>query len=368
MKNDWLSCRVVHSIGGIRLINEYEPIVKIHPHAISGKSASFNIPTYHSLFLRIEEVGLPIIGVNFYTYSDQFDGKELPEWRSHYKTSKTVWCNEDSIQIWSNIGTSAHNSKNGKLWDLGSRISQQLRICSWRLKELSESYHSQLISVAGNAEFGEEQRFMNGFTWLCYINIQSFLVDVCILRDYLSEYAASFVFHAEIDDTSPNITAISGLIKHVLKKKTLDDPLFSELNQITSDNGWLRKLGAYRDLVVHSAPLARAEKKLFAIRKTIKIPGGEIPSICCPMPKNPKEISASRANGSMFADFDEQFSKYVGIGDKCDEHIDGLEYCHQILGQISDLSYKLALKSPVEPKIMVFDHTNIIGDVKITYR
>ena len=366
MKNDWLSCRVVHSAGGIRLINEYESIVKIYPHAISGKSASFNTPTYHSLLHKIEEIALPIIGVNFYTYSEQFEGKDLPEWRAYYKGSKTVWCNEDSIQIWSNIGTSAHGSKNGKLWDLGSRISQQLRICSWRLKELSESYHSQLISVADKADFSKEQRFMNGFTWLCYMSIQSFLVDVCILRDYLSEYIASFLFQAELDDASPNITAISGLIKHVLKKKKSNDSLFSELNQITSDNGWLKKLGSYRDLVVHSAPLAQAEKKLFAIRKTIKIPGGELPSICCPMPKNPREISASRANGSMFADFEEQFSKYVGIEDEENEHIDGLEYCHQILGQISELAYKLALKSPLEPQIKMFDYTNIIGEVKIT--
>lgn len=364
MEEEWRSCRVIHSLGGIRLINEYGPPVKIFPNAVNGKIATFETPSYEALFGRSEKIGLPIIGVEFYTHPGQFDGKDIPEWRAFYRSSNTVWGNEEGARLWSDIGTGAHKVKSGRLWDVGSRISQQLRVCGWRLKELSVSYNSQLLSVAEGKDFTTSTRFMNGFTWLCYMSIQSFLIDICILRDYLAEYAACFVFDRAQDKKHMNITTLSGLKKHIIKNN--DDPIAKELDVISGDDGWLKVLGAYRDLVVHSAPLAQAERKLYAITKTAKIPGGELPYICCPIPKNPQEISASRASGSIFKDFEEQFNKYVGIGEKDEHYVDGLDYCHEVLGLMSRLANSLASKSPVKPQMMVFDSSNIIGDVKIS--
>lgn len=358
MIDEWRSCRIVHSLGGIRLINENGPSVRISPNAINGKLATFETPTYGALFGRAERIGLPILGVEFLTHSGQFDGKDIPEWRSYYRSNNTVWGNEECARLWSDIGTGAHKIKRGKLWDVGSRISQQLRVCGWRLKELSDSYNSQLLSVSEDKEFSSNTRFMNGYTWLCYLSIQSFLVDVCILRDYLSEYCASFMFDRVDAKKHMNITTLSGLKKHVLNNKDINDPIAKELNEITSDNGWLKMLGAYRDLVVHSAPLAQAERKLYAITKKTEIPGGELPYICCPIPKNPHQISASRANGSMFENFEEQFNRYIGVGEEESDHIDGLEYCHEILGLMSSLANNLASTSPVKPQMMIFDSSN----------
>jgi hypothetical protein len=368
MVEEWRSCRVVHSLGGIRLINEYGPPVRVIPNAINGKLATFETPSYGALFGRAEKIGLPILGVEFLTHAGQFEGKDIPEWRSFYRSKKTVWENEEGARLWSNIATGAHKAKNGRLWDVGSRISQQLRVCGWRLKELSDSYHSQLLSVVEDNDFTSNTRFVNGYTWLCYLSIQSFLVDICILRDYLSEYAASFVFDRYDSKKYLNITTLSGLKKHILSNKHVDDPIAEYFNEITNDNGWLKVLGAYRDLVVHSAPLAQAERKLYAITKKTEIPGGELPYICCPIPKNPHRISASRANGSMFDNFEEQFNRYIGIGEEESDYIDGLEYCHEVLGLMSELADKLSSRTPVKPEMMVFDSSNIIGDVKVARR
>lgn len=367
MKDEWRSCRVIHSLGGIRLINEYGPPVRISPSAINGKSAAFETPAYGDLFKRTENIGLPIFGVDFLTHSGQFNGKDIPEWRSYFKANNTVWANEEGARLWSDIGTGAHKARCGKLWDVGSRISQQLRVCGWRLRELSDSYNAQLLSVSEDKDFSSNNRFMNGYTWLCYLSIQSFLVDICILRDYLSEYAAGFVFDKTDDKKHINITTLSALKKHILNNNNIDDPIAKELDEITSGDGWLKVLGAYRDLAVHSAPLAQAERKLFAITKKVEIPGGELPYICCPIPKNPHQISAARANGSMFENFEEQFNRYIGVGEEKTDHIDGLEYCHEVLGLMSNLANILASRSPVKPQMMVFDRSNIIGEVKISY-
>ncbi len=368
MNEKWMSYRVVHSRGGIRLVNEYGPPVKILPISKNGKIATFEIPTYAALLDSSKQINVPVIGVEFYSYADQFEGKDIPEWRSYCKTSKNVWSNEEGVQLWSDIGTGAHKAKNGRLWDLGSRISQQLRVSAWRLKELSNSYNYQLLSIIDENGFCHEKKFMNGFTWLCYMSIQSFLVDVCILRDYLSEYAANFVFENLAGTKLPNITTLSGLRKHMLNKGKLEDPLFIELQQITENDGWLKMLSAYRDLVIHSAPLAHAEKKLYAISRTISIPDGELPAICCPIPRNPHGISTARSNGSMFKDFEEQWNKYVGLTLDEGTHIDGLDYCHEVLGYMSELANNLASRSPVKPQMVVIDKSNIIGDIKITRR
>ncbi|RBP33552.1 hypothetical protein DFR37_1342 [Eoetvoesiella caeni] len=366
MSDEWKALRVIHSKGGVRIVNEYDPTVKIIPRTLNEKTATFETPTYGALFDRCEKVGLPVLGVEFFTYAGHFNGEDIPEWRTFYTSRNNVWGNEEGAQLWSNIGTGAYKEKNGRLWDVGSRISHQLRVCSRRLKELSDSYHSQLCSVVGKQDFATNKRFMNGYTWLCYLSVQSFLMDICILRDYLAEYAANFVFEVSNDSQKSSITTLSGLRKYVLRNLNGEDAIAEELNEITEGDGWLKMLGAYRDLIVHSAPLVQAERRLFAIIKTIEIPGGQLPCISCPMPKNPQEIFVSRANGSMFENFEEQFNRYTGIGEGEADYIDGLEYCHKALGMISDLANKLALRSPVKPQMMVFDSTNIIGEVKVS--
>ena len=364
MNKKWLSVRVVHTTGGIRLINEKDPLVRIHPNSVQNKVATFETPEYGTLFESIESLRLPIIGVEFYSYSYQFEGKDLPEWRVYARNSNTVWGNEEGVMLWSNIGTGAHENKNGRLWDVASRISYQLSVCAWRLKELSDSYNSQLISKVSKNDFTNGTRFTDGFTWLCYMAIQSFLVDVCILRDYLSEFAAHFIFHSFVNEKIPNITSLSGLRKIILKKHTSDDELFIEFNQIIEDYGWLKELGEYRDLVVHSAPLAQAEKRLFAVCNTVSINGGELPAISCPLPKNPMGIAVSRAKGTLFEDFEKQFNLFVGASNKEEPHMDGLEYCHSVMTNISDLANKLATRTPVKPKMKVFDNSNIISEFK----
>ncbi len=364
MNKEWLSVRIVHTKGGIRLINENSPLVRIHPETVNNKVGTFKTPNYGALFDSIESLTLPIIGVEFYSYSHQFEGKDLPEWRVYARNRLTVWDNENAAILWSNIGTGAHENRNGRLWDVASRISHQLRVCAWRLKELSDSYNNQLISKISKNNYKNGSRFSDGFTWLCYMAIDSFLVDVCILRDYLSEYAAHYVFNLFVDEKLPNVTSLSGLRKYILKKATSNDELFIEFNKITEEDGWLKDLGGYRDLVVHSAPLAQAEKRLFAICDSVSINGGELPAISCPIPKKPMDIAASRASGSLFEDFEKQFELFVGMTNKKEPQIDGLEYCHSVMANISKLANKLAARTPVKPKVKVFDKSNIIGEFK----
>ena len=150
------------------------------------------------------------------------------------------------------------------LWDTASRIGHQLRVCDWRLREISEAYSNQLLARLKQKDFKIGTRFEDGFTWLTYLSLQSFLVDACILRDYLSEFAAEYIYKPLIDLKNQRITAMAALKKKVLNKISDPDTLTKELEMAAGENGWLTLLGNYRDLVVHSAPLAQAKVKLFS--------------------------------------------------------------------------------------------------------
>ncbi len=363
----WPAARIVHLIGGCRAINNPGPTVKFDPYTLEGKQGQFQVSKYGAIFHSLESLGASIIGVDFYSHVLEVKGSVPPNWRSYHRTKSTSWPTEEVAQKWRNIGHAAFKQKKGKLWDIASRIGHQLRVCDWRLREISGAYCNQLFAKVQMKNFKVGQRFEDGFTWLSYLSIQSFLVDACILRDYLTEFMSEFIYSDMVELGNLKITAMGAFKKKVLNKITELDSFTQELKQETSNDGWITLLGNYRDLVVHSAPLAQAERKLFSICDELKIVGGgRLPIIRCPIPENPAKISNSRSTGSHFEDFDNQFNVFVEAAKGDIPMIDGLDYASAALGNLAKLSDKVAEKSPVVPEMMVFDNSNIIGEVKIT--
>lgn len=159
---------------------------------------------------------------------------------------------------------------------------------------------------------------------------------------------------------------MGSLKKKVLNKISDKDELTNRLQQETSTNGWITLLGNYRDLVVHSAPLANAERNLYATCGEFNTgKGGNLPIIQCPIPENPEEISASRSKGDHFADFEHQLSIFnkAAAGDV--PSTDGMDYSYTALKNLAILAEQFSGKSPIAPKIATFDSSNIIGDIKI---
>jgi hypothetical protein len=161
---------------------------------------------------------------------------------------------------------------------------------------------------------------------------------------------------------------MAGLKKKVLDKIVDADAVTQFLKAATGDGGWRKELGEYRDLVVHSAPLAKAEQKLFAVCDVIDIgeSGGLLPSVRFPIPENPQVISKMRATGDLFEDFTLQFEAFIKAIASEMPNRDGLIYAHDVMSKLVTLSAMLADKSPLRPEMMVFDKSNIIGAVRIT--
>lgn len=364
--NKWPAARIVHLIGGCRAINDHDPVVRFLPNTIEGIPWQIETSAYGAIYGNLESLGFRIIGVDFYSHALEVEGSVPPNWRSYCRTRNTSWPTEEAAQKWRNIGHAGFMRKDGMLWDTASRIGHQLRVCDWRLREISEAYSTQLLARLKRNDFKIGSRFEDGFTWLTYLSLQSFLVDACILRDYLSEFAAEYIYKPMIDLGNLRIMAMGALKKKVLSKILDPDALTRELQVAANDNGWLTLLGNYRDLVIHSAPLAQAKAKLFSLCDQLSIAeSAHVPILRCPIPENPAKILSARSTGDHFGDFENQFSSFAKAATGDIPVVDGIDYASTVLGKLANLADEIAGKSPVAPEMMVFNSSNIIGGIEV---
>lgn len=356
----------MHLPGGIRAVNGLDPQVVFEPLSVRGKSATSMTQAYEMLFADLQTLRLNLFGVDFYSHNLEAKGLVPPEWRPFHRWPETAWPCSDEAQRWSHIGHAAFSRKNARLWDVSSRIAHQIRTCSWRLRQVSEAYTDQLFAKVNGEKLCTGTRFADGFTWLAYLSIQAFLVDACVMRDYLSEFYALYLCpEAEILGGGP-ITSMGSLKKRVLNKISSPDAETSTLQAATSVGGWLHRLGCYRDLVVHSAPLAKAQGRLFAILEEVPLGDDALPAVRVPIPADPEAAKKSRADGSRFDNFENQYELFVKANYGDAESLDGLAYCHGVLEEMARLAAHLANRSPIAPETPHFDQSNIIGEIRIT--
>lgn len=354
--------REVHLLGGGRAINNLEPVVDILPSTVDGKGVRISLAKFGDLYRDLESLGFKVVGCDFYTSSFEVEGINPPQWRTKCAGSELWLCTEQG-DVWSFIAHSAFREKKAELCDVSSRISHQLRACEWRLRQLSESYNNQLVSRLKDEKFEEGGRFSNGYTVLCYLAVQSYLVEACILRDYLAEFYW-LVMSAEENIEKNKITTLGGLYKFWSKKPPMDSAGM-EMKACATKGNWLYELGAYRDLVVHSAPLAHADRTLFAVCQNLALPQGKrFPLIKLPLPNNPSGIAGERSSGAYYQDPELNFARFSNALENFESAKDALGYAHLTMQLLGALAKSVSKLSPVTPEIPTFTTEDIIGDIK----
>lgn len=344
--------REVHLFGGGRAYNFEGSHVKVMPERIGGGGIELTLPRFSALFSSIESIGLKVVGCDFFTHSGELDGSSPPQWRTKC-FSNLGWLCTDQGNHWSFIGYAAFKAKHGVLCDIAYRVSHQIKACEWRLRQLSESYSEQLESRLKDGKFEHGRQFANGYTSLSYLAVQSFLVDVCILRDYLVEF-----YWAALPDGSEKsnkkVTTMGGLLKAWKGSSTISK-VGKEIKTCAEKGGWLFELGAYRDLVVHAAPLAHADKTMYAVCQAIELPGGrKFPGIKLPLPSDPYSITGERTSGRYFEEDELNFARLSNALADVDSAKDALEYAHLTMQLVSSLASSISKVSPFEPKIPEF--------------
>ncbi|GAA0740433.1 hypothetical protein LRH25_24610 [Ideonella azotifigens] len=364
----WLAARTGHLLGGLRAFNGFEPTVHVYPAVPGQQELKFLSRAYGTLYQDLKARDLLPIGFEFLTNSLEVKGLVPTNWRSYHPWGpKNIWPCEVQIEDWSQIGWVASKEGKAELWDLARRISHQLRVCAWRMYQLSDAYYAQLKARTAEQDISAGLRFEDGFTWLGYLAAQAYLVDACILRDYLAEFFVAFVCPAP-DRPKVHIATMAGAKKHVLDKVKSSSPLFAELTSATSKGGWLFELGAYRDLCVHCVPLARSESRLFAVGIAVPIRGAApLLGVSLPLPADPSAIAAERASPKRGDRLAEELKLMTSANRGEVSSADALLYCYSALDRLTQLATKLRQYSPVEPQMPTITDADLTGGIKVRY-
>jgi hypothetical protein len=356
----WPSSRLFHLTGGVRAYNLEGPETDFEPMVLGDKVCKIRVPNYASAYKHIESLGVQVIGVDFYTHALELKGEAPPHWRVFSRG----WPTATQAQQWAEISHAAFEEKNGHLWDLASRISQQVRTCDWQLRQVSQAYAAQLMGRYKQKSIAAGSRFVDGFTNLAYIAIQSYLIDACTLRDYLAEFLAHFTWK-QLLKAEEVIDSLTGLRTKILLRVPRPDPLADFISTSIADGGWLRQLGEYRNLIVHTAPLAMAGGRWFATIEHRPFPESHMmPILRLPLPTNPSQLKKERSSGKLFTDFNAQFEAFTRAVKGQVPWVDGLDYLWTTHVQLADLAAQVASTSPVKGKMMTFDDSNIIGEIR----
>lgn len=364
---DWRATRTVHLAGGCRAYNRFDPSVTFAPPVTAEKQLGFKIPQYHALFPALVGVGIEPIGCDFITNSLEAKALVPTNWRPYYASSSTTWPCNDEVDNWAHIGHAGWAKRNLALWDLSRRVSHQLRVCAWRLREVSQSYRDQLHAQTAQAGFKAGVRFADGFTWHGYLSIQAFFVDCCVLRDYLAEFYSTYACPEPDLIGGKQITSMGGLCKsNVLEKIRNPNGVTQDLKIAVAEGGWLNLLGKYRDLVVHCVPLARADQSLMALTTELKVDTAHsLPAVSLPLPDDPGAISKSRAAGGHLRALEEELSLLVDASRAGIPSTDGLMYAYSSLGRLTTLVQTLRGSSPLPPEVPHLTQADIIGDITV---
>nr|HMN51749.1 hypothetical protein [Xanthobacteraceae bacterium] len=181
-------------------------------------------------------------------------------------------------QKWSQIAYSAHKSGlSSEIVELAKKISFSIRTSSLRLRDISFEYHRQLAdAIIGEKE--QSRVFSNVKIFDLYMAIHSALVEMCSARDYLAQFISEHILR---------ISRCSTMAKLAQKLNSIlsDEKVILQIREAyhsSSPNPWMAKLGRYRNLIVHQAPIANFSERFIRL-----LPSSKFLMTFLGIPKNP---------------------------------------------------------------------------------
>lgn len=353
---------ILHLLGGVRAFwgdNGQPSPVQVEPHLMSGKGLEFTASSLGQAIQRCNALGLQSFGAGVYTNGLELKGIVPAQWRTIHYLPNSAWFCYEAQENWSQIAYAARKNQIGRLWDCSARIAYQLTTCISRLQDISDGYATQLRSLVAK-KFPYGSRIENLWTHSVFRSIQAFLAEACILRDYLAEFTAEYVYRAVM---RTRITTLAKLVPH-LRSGDFSGKLATDLRKATDPNGWLAMIGDYRNLVVHSAPLAMAQKDLWVWCQAHRLPRGErLPYVQFPLPADPAGIMALRRE-SDYANFSTLADIFSGPAEVDSSMKDAFRYLHEVLGKLGELAAALVHHSPVPPEMPVLTDEDMVGPIE----
>jgi hypothetical protein len=337
----------MHLPGGLRLVNRRGPFVEFDAGDGKGPHKLLELPHYDALYVQVLSLGLLPLGVEIVGSRDEQLGLKPSSFRSLDVRSRIPWLCGQLADSWQCLAHAATLEAKPRqlLEDIATRISHELRNCDDLLFNLSKAYEQQRSSALRAGKL-VGTRFIDEFTSAIYQALEAFLVRSCVLRDSLAEF---YAWISRSPSEGPRITTLSGLLK-ILKRNPGKDRFASQLSIAAQADGWLHTLGAYRDLIVHGAPISHADGLRVVVVYEAEMKNGLRPlAIKMQMPSNPSLISRERSAGRLAGTKDRAKLSVASAQNAADTFTDALEYSAMALRNLTALAETALTLSPIAP-------------------
>jgi len=209
-----------------------------------------------------QEAGLRIIGGDQTTDFDT----PLPSriWQPLYGQEAG---RQSAADEWGAISTAARRAGDIRVADLARSISITLKAAGIRIRDASDCYNRQLM---GALHAGKKvgARFKNVPLADLYLAFHSLLTEMASARDYLSAFAGHRV-GAPIGKDS--LARLKDWVSAPGRAAEAADPLVATLlgaSGAGATNGWLKKLGDYRNMFLHRKPMEMASGAFLVLKET----------------------------------------------------------------------------------------------------
>ena len=360
--------RLAHLPGGLRALNNPGPGVELIPSIDPAVSpVTFDLRTYASLGARLVALGLVPIGIDFYENQGKVDGRYPPTWRPSHPDLDQRYIAWEAEDVWRCLSNAGYEADDVSFFDLANRVSFQIRASVHRLRELSDAYHIELACCCSGGDFKDGVAFESLNSFKIFISVHSVLVDLCVLRDYLAEFLATFVFGSHLNNVR-QVRSMSSLRKALAKVAETSDPLMEQTRRITdrtSSDSWMYQLGAYRDLSVHTVPLVDMVGRGVIRQCTHQVSSGyALPGIRFCLSQDPAAEMSRRSKSVPWANIEEWLQSSVQLAIEDSGGPDALQYCWSTLGQMMCFAADVARRSPLQPKRVSISDEDIKGPVQ----
>lgn len=358
--------RLCYLGGGLCALNNAGSKIVISPGLGGPVLAEFDNPAFGQLFATLTKLGALVVGCEFYLDAEEVRGLRPAEFRVFMMGQG--WLVHDTWDKWSQVASASMRADKMEVADGAARIAFEMQAVNHRLLELCRAYSNQLRSLVELRELEDYKRFEDLNTGPVIHCVHALFYELAVLRDYLAEFMARFVFCVQGKKGRPIRTMAS--LRSRLVAEPVEDPLCSEIIRSTTreaaEPGWLAILSAYRNLFTHVAPMELVALRSFTVQTYIPIKGdGRLPVLYHPLPANALELIRTRPNGFPFSRFADWATASAGHRPNRDEQPDALEYLHVATNRMAELAAKLIERSPVAPERLHLGPDDIIGPISV---
>ena len=240
--------RCIHLLGGLRAGTGHDGQLIIHPMGTPFRPVpvvTVSISDQKQYVDYFRSIGLDMIGFEK-IHTDR--GYTHSAW--HGWDPDAMSAEEDLNYIWPGLANAYRQEGDPEGDRLSRNVTFGLRAITVRLRDISEAYCAQTVMALC---FGHKPgiRTKNLETIDVFLSLNSFLVEMGVLRDYLAAFVAVKRFGRY------DITKMAKL-RNVCKEYG-NDPIARHILKICNrdgTDGWLAKLSGLRDYIVHEAPIS----------------------------------------------------------------------------------------------------------------